>query len=82
MDKFGLALITNDKGPSLSFMHRSVLVELHSEILQKNVYSEVPIVVLDRAKFMQGCSIMSFCVCISLYQCRYLCMCIARWCSL
>ena len=62
MDRFGLALLPNDKDPGFSLMHRSVLVALHSEILQKNVYNEVSPIVLDRTKFLQ--EYCSLCVCV------------------
>ena len=64
MDRFGLALLPNDKDPGFSLMHRSVLVDLHSEILQKNVYNEVSPIVLDRTKFLQE-YYCSLCFCVS-----------------
>ena len=62
MDRLGLALLPNDKDPGFSLMHRSVLVELHSEILQKNDYNEVSPIILDKTKFMQEYCSLCFCV--------------------
>ena len=62
MDRLGLALLPNDKDPGFSLMHRSVLEDLHSEILQNNVYNEVSPMVLDRAKFLQEYSLLCLCV--------------------
>ena len=54
MDRFGLALLPNDKDPGFSLMHRSVLEDLHSEMLQNNVYNEVSPMVLDRVIFCKS----------------------------
>ena len=59
LQPFGSALLPNDKDPGFSLMHRSVLEDLHSEILQKNVYNAVSPLVVVRTKFLQEYSHLS-----------------------